>query len=314
MQIEAEEDQVDQRLDVFLRDRCSELSRSRIQALIKGGGVTVNGIVVRSSYRVQAGDNIEFEVPAPQPLEARAEDIPLDIVYEDADLLVVNKAAGMTVHPAPGSRDGTLVNALLHYCSDLSGINGVLRPGIVHRLDKATSGLLVVAKSDAAHRPLAAQLEKHEVERRYLALVWGTIKEPRGTVDAPLERNQKNRRKICVMDSGRRARTHFEVVERNPFTCLLKIELETGRTHQIRVHMEHIGHPVYGDPVYSGRERTEGIRPELRYQARQMLGMIDRQALHAQELSFVHPLTGEALCFSAEMPEDMLALVEAARH
>jgi 23S rRNA pseudouridine1911/1915/1917 synthase len=314
MQIEAEEDQVEQRLDIFLRDRCSELSRSRIQLLIKAGDVTVNGVVVRSSYQVQAGDCIELEVPAPQPLEARAQDIPLDIVYEDADLLVVNKAAGMTVHPAPGARDGTLVNALLHHCSDLSGTNGVLRPGIVHRLDKATSGLLVVAKNDVAHRQLAAQLEEHDIERRYLALVWGTIKEANGTVDAPLERNHKNRKKICVMAGGRHARTRFEVLERNPFTCLLKIELETGRTHQIRVHMEHIGHPVYGDPIYSGRERTEGIRPELRRQARQMLGLIDRQALHAQSLSFVHPRTDEALCFNAEMPEDMLALIEAARH
>jgi 23S rRNA pseudouridine1911/1915/1917 synthase len=313
MHIEVREVEVDQRLDLFLRTRCPDLSRSRIQMLVKDGTIRVNGAEQRQSYLVQLGDCIDFEVPEPQPLLAGAEDIPLDIVYEDSDLIVVNKAVGMTVHPAPGARDGTLVNALLHCCRDLSGINGVLRPGIVHRLDKDTSGLIVVAKNDAAHRNLADQLHERTIERRYMALVWGVPKEESGTVDAPLGRNPKNRKKMGVVESGRSARTHYTVAEEYTFTSLVRLKLDTGRTHQIRVHMGHIGHPVFGDAVYGGREQTEGIRPELRRQARSMLALIKRQALHAQELRFVHPRTGEALRFSAEWPRDMGAVVEAAK-
>ncbi len=198
MKIEVGEVEVDQRLDLFLRVHCPALSRSRIQALVKDGCVQVNGAAVRPAYLVQAGDRIAVEVPEPQPLEAEPESIPLDIVYEDADLLVVNKAPGMTVHPAPGARAGTLVNALLHYCTDLSGINGVLRPGIVHRLDKDTSGLMVVAKSDAAHRSLAEQLQERHIERRYNALVWGAPKEARGAGDPPPGRHPKKTPKICL--------------------------------------------------------------------------------------------------------------------
>lgn len=313
MHIEVQEVEVAQRLDLFLRTRCPDLSRSRIQTLVKDGVVRVNGCEQRQSYQVQFGDCIDFEVPEPQPLLAGAEDIPVDIVYEDSDLLVVNKAAGMTVHPAPGARDGTLVNALLHHCSDLSGINGVLRPGIVHRLDKDTSGLMVVAKSDTAHRNLAEQIQERTVERRYVALVWGVVKEESGTVDAPLGRNPKNRKKMGINTDGRRARTHYEIDETYAFTSLLKLKLDTGRTHQIRVHLEHLGHAVFGDPVYGGREQTEGIRPELRHQARSMLGMIKRQALHARDLRFAHPRTGEMMRFTAEWPRDMGAVVEAAK-
>ncbi len=313
MQIEVGEVEVDQRLDLFLRAHCPELSRSRIQSLIKEGRVQVNGAEVRPAYLVQAGDRIAVEVPEPQPLAAEPESIPLDIVYEDAELLVVNKAPGMTVHPAPGARAGTLVNALLHYCTDLSGINGVLRPGIVHRLDKDTSGLMVVAKSDAAHRHLAEQLQERHIERRYSALVWGTPKEESGAVDAPLGRNPKNRKKMGIVEDGRAARTHYQTVERYDFTSLLQLKLDTGRTHQIRVHMQHIGHPVFGDSVYAGRERTEGIRPEMRRRARWMLSLIKRQALHARELHFTHPLSGERMAFSAEWPDDMRDVVEAAR-
>ncbi len=313
MQIEVQEVEVDQRLDLFLRQRCPELSRSRIQTLVKEGSVCVNGQAVRPAYLVQEGDRVELEVPAPQPLEVAPEHIALDIVYEDGDLLVVNKASGMTVHPAPGARDGTLVNALLHHCGDLSGINGVLRPGIVHRLDKDTSGLMVVAKSDVAHRGLAEQLHERQIERRYSALVWGIPKEARGVVDKPLGRNPKNRKKMGIVEDGRAARTHYELSERFDFTSLIQLKLETGRTHQIRVHMQDLGHPVFGDPVYAGRERTEGIRPEMRRRARWMLSLIKRQALHARQLNFVHPLTGEQMAFCADWPEDMQRVIEAAR-
>lgn len=314
MQIEeVKEVEVDQRLDLFLRQRCPDLSRSRIQTLVKEGDVRVNGTTVRPAYLVQFGDQVEMEIPALQTLEAVPERIALDIVYEDGDLLVVNKASGMTVHPAPGSPDGTLVNALLHHCVDLSGINGVLRPGIVHRLDKNTSGLIVVAKSDRAHRHLAEQLHERQVERRYSALLWGIPKEEHGTVDAPLGRSMKNRKKMGVVEEGRSARTHYELVERYDFTSLVELKLETGRTHQIRVHMQHLGHPVFGDPVYAGRERTEGIRPEMRRRARWMLSLIKRQSLHARQLRFMHPLTGDALEFNADWPADMRDVIEAAR-
>lgn len=302
-----------ERLDLFLRTRCPELSRSRIQTLIKAGEILVNGAEVRQAYLVQPGDEIAVAVPEPAALEASPQDLPLAIVYEDADLLVVNKAAGMTVHPAPGAQDGTLVNALLHHCRDLSGINGVLRPGIVHRLDKETSGLLVVAKSDIAHRTLAARLQAHEIDRRYLALVWGVCREDGGRIEAPIDRNPKNRKKMAVVEGGRAATTNFSVVERCPFTSLVECRLETGRTHQIRVHLAHVGHPVFGDPIYGGRAQTGGIRPEYRRQAKWMLSLIKRQALHARELRFAHPLTGAALEFAVEPPEDMAAVVAAAR-
>lgn len=313
MDIVVPTDVPEERVDLFLRSRCPDLSRSRIQTLIKAGDILVNGEVPRQSYLVQPRDEISIEIPAPELLAALPEDIPLAIVYEDADLLVVNKAAGMIVHPAPGVSGGTLVNALLHHCRDLSGINGVLRPGIVHRLDKETSGLLVVAKHDVAHRTLAQRLQAHEIERRYLALVWGVCREDDGRVEAAIDRNPKNRKKMAVLDDGRAAATNFSVVERNPFTSLLECRLETGRTHQIRVHMAHIGRPVFGDPIYGGREQTLGIRPEYRRQAKWMLSRIKRQALHARQLSFEHPITGEAMNFTAEMPEDMQAVVAGAR-
>ena len=313
MHMEVQEVEADQRLDLFLRQRCPDLSRSRIQTLVKDGGVSVNGAAMRPAYLVQAGDRIEMTMPALQTLQAVPEHIPLDIVYEDGDLLVVNKASGMTVHPAPGAPDGTLVNALLHHCVDLSGINGVLRPGIVHRLDKETSGLMVVAKSDTAHRHLAEQLQERQIERRYSALLWGIPKEERGMVDAPLGRSAKNRKKMGVVEEGRSARTHYSVIERHGFTSLAELKLETGRTHQIRVHMQHLGHPVFGDPVYAGRERTEGIRPEMRRRARWMLSLIKRQALHARQLRFRHPSTGEAMVFCADWPADMRDVIEAAR-
>ena len=300
------------RLDVFLSLCCPEFSRSRIQSLIKQGAVRVNQQPTRSSYQVQPGDHIDLDEPEPVPLEVLAEKIPLNILFEDADLLVVDKAAGMTVHPAPGSWTGTLVNALLHHCVDLSGINGVLRPGIVHRLDKETTGLLVVAKNDAAHRRLAAQLEARRIHRHYTALVWGHPEES-GQVDAPIGRHPRDRKKMAVVATGRRALTHFAVAERYAFISLLDLQLDTGRTHQIRVHLQHIGHPVFGDPVYGGRNRTHGIRPEHRRRAEAMLEMIDRQALHARRLCFVHPRTEEEMEFTCELPKDMTDLIAAGR-
>ena len=313
MQIQVSPQDPPQRLDLFLHERSSDLSRTRVQALIKRGAVRVNGQTVRPSYQVQPGDRIELEVPEPEPLEVTPEDIPLDIRYEDADLLVVDKAAGMTVHPAPGSWTGTLVNALLHHCSDLSGINGVLRPGIVHRLDKETTGLLVVAKSDVAHRHLAAQLEARRITRRYTALVWGDLSEENGTVDAPIARHPHDRKKMGIVANGRRAVTHYAVVERFPFLNLLDLKLETGRTHQIRVHMQHLHHPIFGDPTYGGRNRTYGIRPEYRRAAEQLLALIARQALHARQLTFLHPRTDAELTFTAGLPGDMAAVLASAR-
>ena len=303
----------EERLDLFLRARCPELSRTRIQTLIKLGQVLVNGEETRQAYLVQPGDEISIEIPLPTQLAVCAQDLPLSIVYEDADLLVVDKAAGMTVHPAPGAADGTLVNALLYHCRDLSGINGVLRPGIVHRIDKETSGLLVVAKHDIAHRGIAEKLQAHKIERRYQALVWGTSGPAVGRVEAPIDRNPKNRKKMAVVVGGRDAVTNFSVVDRFPFTSRIECRLETGRTHQIRVHLAHIGHPVFGDPVYGGRDQVRGIRPEYRRQARWMLSLIKRQALHAYALCFEHPLTGEAMEFKAEPPEDMRAVLAAAQ-
>ncbi|MEE3234842.1 MAG: RluA family pseudouridine synthase [Candidatus Latescibacterota bacterium] len=303
--------EANQRLDLFLRSHLTEFSRSRIQDLVKNGNVLVNGNVARQAYSVQVGDKIELEVPEPVDLMSVPQNLPLNIVFEDQDLLIVNKTAGMVVHPAPGSKDGTLVNALLHYCKDLSGINGVLRPGIVHRLDKDTTGLMVVAKNDAAHRSLAKQLENRIIQRQYTALVWGVVSHDKGTVNAPLDRNSRNRKKMGVLSGGRSARTHYYVEDRFPFTTLLKLKLDTGRTHQIRAHMEHLGHPVFGDPVYAGRSQVSGIRPDMQRQARWGLSLINRQALHAHAISFKHPLTNCMVSFEAQLPQDLCDVISA---
>ncbi len=302
------------RLDVFLQGACDDLSRSRLQRLITDNAVSVDDAHQKASYRVQCGNRVTVDVPEAVALQAQAQDLPLNIVYQDADLLVVDKAAGMTVHPAHGSPDGTLVNALLHHCTDLSGVNGVLRPGIVHRLDRDTTGLLMVAKNDHAHRHLAAQLEAHTVERRYVALLWGTVPE-KGVIDAALDRNRKDRLKMAVsFRGGRRAVTHYEPVEEfGGLLTQVEFRLETGRTHQIRVHAEHMGHPVFGDPVYGGRIRVNGIEPNRRTGARQLLLGIDRQALHAVTLGFEHPSSHQPLRFTSELPPDLAQTVAAAR-
>jgi 23S rRNA pseudouridine1911/1915/1917 synthase len=302
------------RLDLFLSRSDLTLSRSHIQRLIEDGCVTVDGKSPRPSCRVKAGDRIALLVPDPAPSPLLPQALPLDIRFEDDHLLVVNKSPGVAAHPAAGIRSGTLVNALLHHCKRLSGINGVLRPGIVHRLDKDTSGLLVVAKDDATHRGLAEQLQARTVERLYIAFVWGHFVEGAGRIEAPIGRHAGDRKRMAVTERGgsRPAATRFQVEARYGFLSRLSVQLETGRTHQVRVHLAHAGHPVFGDPTYGGREkRVSGMAPELRGEARRLLGLISRQALHAQTLGFIHPITGERLRFESELPGDMRALEEA---
>jgi 23S rRNA pseudouridine1911/1915/1917 synthase len=273
------------RLDKVISSHFEELSRAQVQQLIKTQHVQVNGQLEKAKYAVAAGDQIIVSIPAPAALDVQPQNIPLDIVYEDDDVLVVNKPQGMVVHPAPGHPQDTLVNALLYH-SPLSTINGVIRPGIVHRIDKDTSGLLMVAKNDQAHISLAAQLQAKTSQREYLALVHGVIKEDKGTIDAPIARAKNDRKKQAVVAGGKHAVTHFEVLERFNEYTLIKCILETGRTHQIRVHMKYIGHPVAGDPLYGPKKTLKG----------------HGQFLHAALLGFKHPRTGEQMTFTTPLP------------
>lgn len=278
-----------QRMDRWLAGCCPEVSRSALQALMEQGMVQRGGIPVNKKDKVAVGDTVQLTLPDPQPIEAVPQNIPLDIVYEDAHLLVVNKPKGMVVHPAPGNPDGTLVNALLYHCAGgLSGIGGAIRPGIVHRIDKDTSGLLVVAKDDATHQGLSAQMAVHDIHRVYHAIVYGNLKEETGTVEAPIGRDPKDRKKMAVtQQNSKLACTHWKVLERFGNFTYIACKLETGRTHQIRVHMASIGHPLAGDAVY-------GPRTVLRF--------LNGQCLHAKELGFVHPITGQTLRFDSELP------------
>jgi len=306
------------RLDLFLAGKELNLSRSRIQKLIEEGKITVqdksSGSVgkVKSHYKIKGEEKISIEIPPPEGLSLEPQDIPLNIIYEDKDLLVVNKPAGMVVHPAAGNYKDTLVNALLFHCKDLSGINGVLRPGIVHRLDKNTSGLLVVAKNDFAHNNLADQLKDRTLTREYAALCWGSLPKEKGVVETLIGRSTGDRKMMTVVkQKGREAITEYEVLERFPLGDYLKIKLKTGRTHQIRVHFLYLNHPIMGDPEYGGRKKHLGmIKESLKAQVNQVLKLIDRQALHAKKIGFVHPRSGKYVEFESGLPEDMKRVLE----
>ncbi len=285
------------RLDAYIAEH-TDFTRSAAQRLIESGAVTVDGEIKKPKFTIKAGQLISITPPPPAPVELAPENIPLDIVYQDADIAVINKPVGMVVHPAAGNPSGTLVNAIMYHIKDLSGIGGEIRPGIVHRIDKNTSGLLVVAKNDEAHNFLAREMKTHAVSRVYCALVEGNMREDCGTVDAPIARHRTDRKRMAVVQGGRNAVTHWKVEERYGTRTLLRVELETGRTHQIRVHMAHIRHPIVGDDVY-GSGKNE-------------LGFIG-QALHAAELHLTHPRTGERLTFYAQLPENFRAAIEKLR-
>jgi len=277
------------RVDSFLSSQLEELSRSQIQKLLEDGQVTLNGRPVKKNAKTNAGDEFDVTVPAPQEIGILPEDIPLDVVYEDSDVIVINKPKGLVVHPAAGHWSGTLVNALMFHCKDLSGINGALRPGIVHRIDMDTSGLLIVAKNDFAHQKLADQLKDHTLARTYEAIVCGNLREDSGTVNAPIGRHPIDRKRMTVTEkNSREAVTHWEVIARYPGYTHLRLRLETGRTHQIRVHMSWQNHPILGDMVY-GRKKPE-------------LGL-DSQCLHARELTFLHPRTGMPVTVRCDLPD-----------
>ena len=277
------------RIDAYIAENVENMSRSGCVNLIEEGNITVNGKKIKKNYKVSEGDSVEITMPELKPYEALPQKMDLDIRYEDKDVLVINKPKGLVVHPAPGNEDGTLVNALLDYCKEeLSGIGGVQRPGIVHRIDKETSGLLIVAKNDMAHRHLSDQLKTRTLSRRYYALVLGNIKEDSGTIDAPIGRSLKDRKKMAIIANGRDAVTHFRVLARYVGYTLVECKLQTGRTHQIRVHMAHIHHPIAGDNVYGNKTDKSGI---------------DGQCLHAKELEFIHPVTGENVHVECPLPE-----------
>ena len=289
-------DRPGERADAFLARVVPDLTRSAAQRLLEAGAVRLAGRPVRKNYRTAPGDVLEVDIPAPQPVDLVPQDIPLDIVYEDGDVIVVNKPVGMVVHPAPGHSDGTLVNALLYHCGNtLSGINGTLRPGIVHRIDRDTSGLIIAAKNDAAHAALSAQLSDHTLSRTYECLVSGNMKQDSGTVDAPIGRSSADRKKMAVVPGGRRAVTHWEVVARYPGVTHLRCRLETGRTHQIRVHLAYIGHPILGDTGYGAKKPVPGLTG---------------QCLHATGLRFLHPRTGEPVELHCPLPEEFTRMLE----
>lgn len=282
------EESISLRIDKYLSDKLPDFTRSFIQKQIEQQLVTVNGKEVTSKYKVQCGDCIEIDILPPIETNIVPEDIPIDIVYQDEDLMIVNKPQNMVVHPAPGNYTGTLVNALLYHCKDkLSGINGEIRPGIVHRLDKDTSGLLMIAKNDKAHLGLSNLLKDHDIIRKYHAVVYGNVKNDEGTIELPIGRSPQDRKKMAVVQGGRYAKTHYKVIERfNKFTHV-ELTLYTGRTHQIRVHMKAIGHPLLGDPVYGPQKMQFGIK---------------EQVLHAKVIGFKHPVTGEMMYFESELP------------
>ncbi len=299
IRLRASEESKNQRLDAFLASSLDGLTRSQATRLIESGEVAVNGRAVSKSYKLAGGEDIAVTLPEPEPVEAVPQDIPLDVVYEDADVIVVNKPSGMVVHPAPGHPDGTLVNALLYHCAGtLSGIGGALRPGIVHRIDRDTSGLIIAAKNDAAHQYLSAQLADHTLARTYECIVVGALREDRGTVDAPIARHPTDRKRMAVVAGGREAVTHWEVIARYPGYTHVRCRLETGRTHQIRVHMAYIGHPILGDTVYGAKKEVPGLTG---------------QCLHAVGLRFLHPRTHEVVELFCPLPEEFTRMLQKIR-
>ena len=299
IRLRASEESKNQRLDAFLASSLDGLTRSQATRLIESGEVAVNGRAVSKSYKLAGGEDIAVTLPEPEPVEAVPQGIPLDVVYEDADVIVVNKPSGMVVHPAPGHPDGTLVNALLYHCAGtLSGIGGALRPGIVHRIDRDTSGLIIAAKNDAAHQYLSAQLADHTLARTYECIVVGKLREDRGTVDAPIARHPTDRKRMAVVAGGREAVTHWEVIARYPGYTHVRCRLETGRTHQIRVHMAYIGHPILGDTVYGAKKEVPGLTG---------------QCLHAVGLRFLHPRTHEVVELSCPLPEEFTRMLQKIR-
>ena len=292
----AEKEDVGIRIDVFTADNFEDLSRSGVQKLIENGNLCVNGKTIKSNYKLREKDVVELEIPEPEEVQILAEDIPLDILYEDEEVIVINKPQGMVVHPAPGHYTGTLVNALMFHCrGQLSGINGELRPGIVHRIDKDTSGVLMAAKTNAAHQSLALQLSEHSITRKYNAIVFNSIKEDEGTVDQPIGRHPQDRKRMAVTNKhSRQAVTHYKVLRRFGNFNLVEAQLETGRTHQIRVHMAYIGHPLLGDEVYGPKKQPFHLKG---------------QVLHARVLGFLHPKTGEYMEFEAPLPDYFQKLI-----
>jgi len=300
---------VGQRLDLFLTSKHPSITRSQIQRLIEGGEVRINGKEAKASHKIRGAETIEMNIPVPEAIEALPEHIPLDILYEDREVIVINKPAGMVVHPAAGNYTGTLVNALLDHCKDLSGIGGKLRPGIVHRLDKDTTGVLIAAKSDRAHQSLIGQFKKHSIKRKYVALVHGVIGADKGKIEAEIGRHLTQRKMMSVKTTrGKAAVTNFKVLGRFDQFTLVELTLETGRTHQIRVHLSSINHPVVGDQVYGGKERISGVKE---VKIRKIIRKLGRQALHAKVLGFMHPETGKYMEFQAPVPDDFQMVLDA---
>lgn len=291
-----DKESIGERLDAYIASKLNSVSRTNVKRLIEEGNVTVNDKAQKVSYKVQENDEIYVEIPEAKELDIQAEDIPVEVVYEDSDIIVVNKPKGLVVHPANGNWDGTLVNAIMAICKDsLSGIGGEIRPGIVHRLDKDTSGLLIIAKNDKAHLNMSEQIKNREVKKIYYALVRGVVPENEATINMPIGRSNKDRKKMAVTKDGKEAVTHFKVIERFQKYTLLEVKIDTGRTHQIRVHLSEIGYPVVGDEVYSNGKNEFGIRGQL---------------LHAKSLDFKHPRTGEQMHLEAELPEEFLNVLK----
>ena len=312
---------VRERIDVYLTHHVENATRTKVQEAIDAGLVLVNGRSVKASYKIAPGDVIDITLPKPPAPDVLPENIPLEIMYEDASLLIVNKPAGMVTHPAYANYTGTLVNALLYHCrNNLSGVNDVTRPGIVHRLDKDTSGIMVIAKNDAVHAQLARQFSQRTIDREYWAIVWGRFTDGHrtaartGVIEAALGRSKSDRKKIAVSDEGKAAITEYEVLEEFDYLSLVKLKLRTGRTHQIRVHLHHVGHPVFGDPTYGGRRIAwGGTDKKKKEEVHTFLKIIDRQALHAKTIGFIHPVTKERLKFESQLPPDMQQILSLLR-